>query len=167
MYVCPHNVAQIDIYQRFSCLTPTLVHWQGGSITVTVPIFITALLHIWPKGHWESCNKIGPQCPTKHGLQFELGTFWLKCNTLTHYKYLHLPIDEAPINFKFKFFENFIKNICSFTYMWIYLSIYPSIYPSIYLSLYLSIYPSIRLSIYLFIYLYIHIYIYIHIYRYI
>ena len=139
---------KFDIYQTFSCLTTTLVQWQGDSVTVTVLIFITALLYIWPKGYWEPCNKIRPQCPTKHGLQFELGTFWLKCNALTHYKYLHLPIDKAPINFKFKFFENFTKNICSFTYMCMYINLYIYIYKYMYIYMYVCVCVCVYIYIY-------------------
>ena len=64
---------------------PTLGHYRGGSLTHLM--LITCVLHIWPKGHQEPCNKIESLSLVEHLVGFELGTFqfWSQClNSLGH-----------------------------------------------------------------------------------
>ena len=64
---------------------PTLGHYQGGSLTH--PMFITCILHIPPKGHQESHNKVGslPLAECLVGFELETLGFWSQhLNPLGH-----------------------------------------------------------------------------------
>ena len=76
-------------FSSFNCYLatpwPTLGHYRGGSLTHLM--LITCVLHIWPKGHQEPCNKIESLSLVEHLVGFELGTFqfWSQClNSLGH-----------------------------------------------------------------------------------
>ena len=64
----------------------TLGHYRGGSLTH--PMLITCVLHIWPEGHREPRNEVGSLSPAEHIVGFEPGTFrfWSQClNPLGHF----------------------------------------------------------------------------------
>ena len=77
------------IFFVFNCYLaapqPTLGHYRGGSLTH--PMLITCVLHIWPEGHREPRNKVGSLSPVERLVGFEPGTFrfWSKpLNPLGH-----------------------------------------------------------------------------------
>ena len=53
---------------------PNLGHYREASLTH--PMLITCVLHIWPEGHLEPCSKVGSLSPAEHLVEFEPGTFW-------------------------------------------------------------------------------------------
>ena len=64
---------------------PSLGHYQGGSLTH--PMLIICVLHIWPEGHGEPCNEVGSLSLTECLVGFEAGTFWFwsqRLNWLGH-----------------------------------------------------------------------------------
>ena len=65
------------IFLFFNCYLatprPTLGHYWGDCLTH--PMLITCVLHIGPKGHWESCNEVGSLGPAEHLVGLEPGTF--------------------------------------------------------------------------------------------
>ena len=50
-----------------------LEHYLGDSFTL--PMLITALLHIRPEGHQERCNEVESLSPNEYLVGFESGTF--------------------------------------------------------------------------------------------
>ena len=58
---------------------PTSGHYRGSSLIHLM--LITVLLHFWPEGHREPCNKVWSLSQAKLLMGFEPGTFrfWLQC----------------------------------------------------------------------------------------
>ena len=65
------------MFRRVQIDCPTVTHGplSGG---------LTAFLQFWPKGHREPRDKFESLSPIKRPVGFELGSFWFKCNALSH-----------------------------------------------------------------------------------
>ena len=74
---------------------PTLGHYQGGSLTH--PMLITCILHIWPEGQQESHSEVGSLSPSEHLVGFEPGTlrFWIFDNSFQIYPTWKLIMGES------------------------------------------------------------------------
>ena len=74
---------------------PTLGHYQGGSLTH--PMLITCILHIWPEGQRESHSEVGSLSPSEHLVGFEPGTlrFWIFDNSFQIYPTWKLIMGES------------------------------------------------------------------------